>query len=206
MGTELVQPIGKVTRRSAPNGVWKVVRSRDDSAKDLSSYPTNKSRIPPQALPAKCAANSSVAGGRPECAIVTAFNGSRLCTSHKLFPSFFNTQNHLERYDELEGSYTPAPILVLIILHTSWYIGAGIGIFLSTQGVCGTTGMSTGRKKSSWKCPHSESSQASPSFCSIIKWCINLCSSAHKKSSPCISSILSFHSRGYLPVGSKSSG
>ncbi len=42
-----------------------------------SLYLIYKSRQPPQALPAKCSDNSSVAGGTPECTIVTAFKGSR---------------------------------------------------------------------------------------------------------------------------------
>ena len=45
--------------------------------------------------------------------MVTALRGSKLCTSRRLFPSFFNTQNHRERYDELDGSYTPASIFAL---------------------------------------------------------------------------------------------
>ncbi|ETW85295.1 hypothetical protein HETIRDRAFT_310108 [Heterobasidion irregulare TC 32-1] len=37
IGTEFVHPMGRVTSRWAPNGVWNVVKSRDDSASPRSS-------------------------------------------------------------------------------------------------------------------------------------------------------------------------
>ncbi len=44
--------------------------------------------------PAKCSASSSVAGGTPECFIVTTFSGSKLCTSRRLFhPSLLHRTN-----------------------------------------------------------------------------------------------------------------
>ena len=121
------------------------------------------------ALPANCSASCSVNGGTPECAIVTWFNGSRDWTIRSDFPSFFTTTNHLERYDEFDGSNTPASILSFTSRQTSLYSPGGIGIFRCTHGVCGTTGMSTGGKKSSRKCPHSDVSQAKPSSCTIMK-------------------------------------
>ena len=96
IGTEFVHPIGKVTSLSTPNSVWNVVRSLEHSASIRSLYPTYKSRIPPQVLPAKYIASSSVASGSPECAMVTLLRGSRLCTMRRLFPSFFITQNYRE--------------------------------------------------------------------------------------------------------------
>src|ERR1700743_3123326 len=95
IGTELVQPCGNFTSLRAPKGVWNVVKSRDPSAMSLWSYPEYKSRQPPQALPAKWLASSSVAGGTPECAMVTAFNGSNACTKRILFPSFLTTPKNL---------------------------------------------------------------------------------------------------------------
>ena len=80
-----------------------MVKLCEDSANKRSSYPTNKSKVALQARPAKCSANGSVAGGNPECAIVTLFNSSRLWTIRRLFPSFFKTVNHLDQYEELEG-------------------------------------------------------------------------------------------------------
>ena len=94
--TELVYPIGSVTNLKAPKGIWNVVRSLEHFVSTLSSYPTYRSNIPPQALPAKCIASSSVARGNPECAIVTLFKGLRLCMICRLFPSFLITQNYLE--------------------------------------------------------------------------------------------------------------
>ena len=76
------------------------------------------------------------------------------------FPSFFTMQNHCDRYDELDGSKTPALIFLLISAQTSSCIPGGIGMFRKTQGVCGTTGISIGGKKSSLKWPRSESSHA----------------------------------------------
>eukprot|EP00064_Thunnus_orientalis_P025718 superscaffoldBa00013780_g26131 len=134
MGTEFVQPMGKVLSRNAPYGVENVVMSLDFSAKCRSSYPTYKSRVPPQALPANASANSSVAGGKPECAIVTAFNGSKLWTNRSFLPSFLTTQNQRDLYDEFEGSYTPESSLFFIIAQTSLKIPGGILIGLSTHG------------------------------------------------------------------------
>jgi hypothetical protein len=37
IGTEFIQPIGRVTSQSAPKGVWKVVWSQEVSAISLSS-------------------------------------------------------------------------------------------------------------------------------------------------------------------------
>ena len=48
IGTKFIHPISKVTSLSAPNGVWNVVRSLKCSASTRLSYPTYKSRIPPQ--------------------------------------------------------------------------------------------------------------------------------------------------------------
>src|SRR5215510_12746997 len=101
--------------------------------------------------------------------MVTLLSGSRLWTGRSDFPSFLRTQNHRKRYEELEGSYTPASNLVRIILHTSSKSPGGIGIFFSTQGICSTTGKSIGGKKSVRKLPRSVSSHANPSFCLHIK-------------------------------------
>ena len=117
----------------------------------------------PQALPAKCSASCSVKGGTPECCIVTLLRGSSDCTILSDFPSFLTTQNHRDRYEEFEGSNTPASIFCCMSRQTSLYIPGGIGMFRCTQGVCGTTGMSTGGKKSSLKCPLSVSFQAKAS-------------------------------------------
>src|SRR5271163_1186427 len=97
---EFVQPICNVTNLRAPKGVWKVVKSLELSANVRSSYLTYKSNNPPQDHTENWAARVSVAGGIPECAIVTSFKGSKLCTSRKFFPSFFITQNHLDLYEE----------------------------------------------------------------------------------------------------------
>ena len=67
MGTEFVQPMGSVTSRCAPNGVWNVVKSREDSAISRSSYPTYRSSKPRQGRPANCSAIWSGIGGTPEC-------------------------------------------------------------------------------------------------------------------------------------------
>ena len=64
----------------------------------------------PQALPAKCSASCSVKGGTPECCIVTLLRGSSDCTILSDFPSFLTMQNHRDRYEEFEGSNTPASI------------------------------------------------------------------------------------------------
>src|ERR1700690_3436471 len=76
----------------------------------------------------------------------------------------------------------PASIFLRTILQTSSYMPGGIGIFFSTQGVCGTTGKSIGGKKSVLKLPRSESSQAKPSFCLHMKSCSNARSSGRRKS------------------------
>src|SRR5882762_8548071 len=104
--------------------------SLDSSANSRSSYPTYKSNIPPHARPANFDAKSSVAGGKPECAMVTAFNGSKLCTILRLFPSFLATVNQRDLYDAFEGSYTPASIFLCNILQTWSYMPGGMGIFL----------------------------------------------------------------------------
>src|SRR5271156_5001766 len=87
IGTELVHLIGNVVRRNAPNGVWNVVRSRDDVASARLSYPTCRSIILLHARPANCSASWSVNGGTPEWAIVTLLSGSKDCTIRKDFPS-----------------------------------------------------------------------------------------------------------------------
>src|ERR1044071_3611998 len=191
MGTELVHPMGNVTSRKAPNGVWNVVRSLDDSASRRSSYPTYKSRIPPHARPLKCSARESAAGGQPKCAMVTALSGSKLCTILKDTPSFFVTVNQRDWYDKLDGSYVPALIFVAIKSQTFSYIPGGMGIFFNTHGVCSTTGMSTGGKKSVRKFPLSVSSQAKASFCCINTWCTSFLSSGQRKSPSCALSISS---------------
>ena len=50
-------------------------------------------------------------------------------------------------------------------------------------GLCCTTANSIGGQKSVRNLPLSESTHANPSFCSHIKWSINLISSTHRKSS-----------------------
>lgn len=79
-------------------------------------------------------------------------NGSAMRYSQlvdmRSFPSFL-TQNHLERYDEFDGSVTPASILRCNTSHTCSWMPGGIGIFRCAQGLCGTTGISMGGKKSS---------------------------------------------------------
>ena len=76
----------------------------------------------------------------------------------------------------------------------------------TTHGLCGTTGISTGGKKSSRKCPRSESFHAKPSWCTHMKWCMRSRSAGHRKSSGCALSMISFRSRVYLPVGSNGGG
>ena len=125
---EFVHPISRVTSQSAPKGDWKVVRSRDDSARPRSSYPTYKSSIPPQARPAKCSPIWLVNGVTPACLMVTWLRGSRLWTIWSDFPSFLMTQNQHDRYEEFEGSYTPASILTLMSQQTSSYIPGRIGM------------------------------------------------------------------------------
>lgn len=44
--------------------------------------------------------------------------GSSECMMHSDFLSFLTTVNHCDRYEELDGSYTPAIILHLIRSHT----------------------------------------------------------------------------------------
>ena len=80
-----------------------------------------------------------------------------------------------------------------------------IGILCSTHGLCGTTGMSIGEKKSSQKCPRLVSSQAKPSWCNTIKWCNNFCSSVNKNPGLYLS-IISFLSAVYRPQGVNSGG
>src|SRR5258707_10741902 len=53
MGTEFVHPIGRVMSRSDPNGDWNVVRLQEVSASPCSSYPMERSNIPPHVQPAK---------------------------------------------------------------------------------------------------------------------------------------------------------
>ena len=64
-----------------------------------------------QACPAKCSVSCSVKGGMPECQIVIALSGSKDCTMRREVLSFFTTQNHHDRYKELDGLNTPALIL-----------------------------------------------------------------------------------------------
>lgn len=131
--------------------------------------------------------------------MVTLFSGSRLCTIRRL-PSFFSTQNHLDLYDEFEGSYTPASIFLLISAVISLYSPGGIGKFFSTQGVCGTTGILTGGNISRRNQPHSGSVHAKPSFCLHIKSSIKS-SSASCKNDEWSECNLSRLSCVYLPVG-----
>src|SRR5271163_4523793 len=77
-----------------------------------------------------------------------AFNGCRSCTIRSDLPSFFNTQNHRDRYDEFDGWHIPELILSLIISTTLSWMPGGMGIFLSTQGMCSIVGMTTGSKYS----------------------------------------------------------
>jgi hypothetical protein len=49
------------------------------------------------------------------------------------------------------------------------YMPEEIGILRWIQDLCGTTGMLTGEKKSSLKCPLSEACQAKASLCNIMK-------------------------------------
>ena len=93
-----------------------------------------------------------------------------------------------------------------MILHTSSYIPGGMGIFRSTQGVCGTTGMITGGKKSSRNRPRSESFQAKPKFCKHMKWCIRSRSAGQRKSLLCTLSIISRLSAVYRPIGANGGG
>ncbi len=206
MGTKLVHPIGSVTSCSAPNGVWNIIISLDFSSNVLSSYPTYKSNVALQDLPAKCSASLSVAGGTPKCFIVTVFKGSRLYMSRRLLLSFLMMQNQHEQYEEFEGSYMPACIFVRMILQTSSNIPGGIGIFFCTQGVCSIIGIVMGRKYSSLNAPLSVSSQAKPAFYSILKWCMSFLSSGHRNPSLCTLSICSFLSAMYLLVGVKLGG
>src|SRR5882724_1536907 len=62
------------------------------------------------------------------------------------FPSFFSTQNHFDRYAELDLSYTPTRIFSFKILTTSSYIPGGMGMLCSTHGICSMVGMTTRSK------------------------------------------------------------
>ena len=79
-------------------------------------------------------------------------------------------------------------------------------MFFLTQGVCGTTGKSTGGKKSVRKLPRSESFQAKALFCLHMKSCIMLISAGRRKSVPWLFSISSFRSWVYRPVGTNGGG
>ena len=72
----------------------------------------------PQARPAKCSANCSVYGGTPECCMVTSFSGSSDCTILSDLPSFLTTQNHLDLYEEFDGSKVSAFSFRHITSHT----------------------------------------------------------------------------------------
>lgn len=78
MSTELVQPIGRVWSLRALYGVENVVIFLEAVTSIILSYPTYKFSVPPHDKAAYASASSSVAGGRLECAIVTAFSGSKL--------------------------------------------------------------------------------------------------------------------------------
>src|SRR5215510_608985 len=126
--------------------------------------------------------------------MVTLLRGSRLWTGRSDFPSFLRMQNHHERYEELDGSYTPASNLVQIILHTSLKSPGGIGIFFSTQGICSTTGKSIGGKKSVRKLTRSVSYHVNPSFCLHMKSWSRSRSFCQRKSVSWILSSFSFRS------------
>ena len=72
----------------------------------------------PQARPAKRSVMWSGIGGTPLCCIVIRLRGSSECTIRS-FPSFLSTQNQRERYEALEGSYTPEAIFLRMISSTS---------------------------------------------------------------------------------------
>jgi hypothetical protein len=67
-------------------------------------------------------------------------------------------QSFVVRYEEFDGSKTPASILSLTSRHSLSYSPGGIGMLCCTHGLCGITGISIGGKKSSQKCPCSERS------------------------------------------------
>ncbi len=96
--------------------------------------------------------------------IVTAFNGSRDCTSLIDIPSFFSTR----KYDEFDSSNTPALIFLLISAQILLCMPRGIGRFLTVQGLCGIVGISISGKNSSLKCPHLSFFQAKLSWCNHI--------------------------------------
>jgi hypothetical protein len=102
----------------------------------------------------------SVIGGTEELRIVTAFRGSREWTTHKDFPSFLSTQNHLLRYKELECLYTPDANLSFIMRTTLSMIPGGIGPCFSIQGMCDMCGIMIRSKYSSLNLPLSSSFHA----------------------------------------------
>src|SRR5882672_3201022 len=169
--------------RKVPSGVWNVVRSRELGSKARWSNETNKLKSPYTELPAKCSTSCSTIGGTALSLMVTAFNGSRLWTIRRDFPSFLRTQNHRDRYEELEGSYTFELIFSLMILITLSYIPGGIGMFLRAHGMCSMVGTTIGSNHSSPNIPFSISFQAKASSCSFHIHSTNFSSSFQRKPS-----------------------
>ena len=155
--------------------------------------------------PVNCSANWYVKGETPECMVVTLLSGSRDCTIRNNFPPFLSMQNHLDRYEELDGLKMPASIFCLNSLQSLSYIPGGIWIFLSIHGLWGMTGMSISGKKSSWKCSLLELSQSNASLCNIMKLCSRVRLSGRRKWLLSLSNC-SFLSWVYLPVGVKETG
>ena len=87
-------------------------------------------------------------GGVAESRIVTRLSGCKLCTS-LILPFRLGTQNHAERYDELEGSYTPLAIFVFRYSSTSRMIPGGTWKFRSEYGVCSIVAIRTPGKLAS---------------------------------------------------------
>ena len=75
--------------------------------------------------------------------MVTALRGCKSWTMRR-DPFFFLTQNQWDRYEALDGSYTPAAIFFLNMSITLLRMLVGIGIFLWIQGVWATVGILTG--------------------------------------------------------------
>jgi len=88
-----------------------------------------------------------------------------------------------------------------MILQTSSYIPGGISMLQRTHGLCSTTGIMTGGKKSSQKRPLCESSQAKPWFWIHMKWCMSSRSCSQRNSPGCTLSMMAWLSAVYWPVG-----
>src|SRR4051812_37976152 len=126
-----------------------------------------RSRIPTHARPPKLLARVSMKGGEAESRMVTPLSGWRSWTMQRLL-SFFATVNQRDRYDELDGSYVPEAIFLRTMSSTWSYIPGGIGMLLRCQGVCATTGILTGGKKSSLNVPLCVLFHAKPSWNCIM--------------------------------------